>query len=50
MGSATPNGTPPLGGYCLGSGPTSLRTRRVKQSRRGGLSTELLRSAMCRSQ
>ncbi|MDR1470835.1 MAG: hypothetical protein LBT00_16275 [Spirochaetaceae bacterium] len=26
-----------------------MRTRRVKQSRRGGLSTGLLRSAMCRS-
>ncbi|MDR1467813.1 MAG: hypothetical protein LBT00_00820 [Spirochaetaceae bacterium] len=30
------------GWICLGSGPTSLRTRRVKQSRRGGLSTGLL--------
>ncbi|MDR1468697.1 MAG: hypothetical protein LBT00_05330 [Spirochaetaceae bacterium] len=30
------------------SGTTSLRTRRVKQSRRGGLPTGLLRSAMCR--
>ncbi|MDR1470817.1 MAG: hypothetical protein LBT00_16185 [Spirochaetaceae bacterium] len=38
---ATPSSTP-LGGFCLDSGPTSLRTRRVKQSRRGGLSTGLL--------
>ncbi|MDR1470400.1 MAG: hypothetical protein LBT00_14045 [Spirochaetaceae bacterium] len=41
-GVATPTSTPPLGGYRLASGPTSLRTRRVKQSRRGGLPTGLL--------
>ncbi|MDR1467812.1 MAG: hypothetical protein LBT00_00815 [Spirochaetaceae bacterium] len=33
------------GWICLGSDPTSLRTRRVKQSRRGTLPTGLLRSA-----
>ncbi|MDR1470496.1 MAG: hypothetical protein LBT00_14540 [Spirochaetaceae bacterium] len=35
-GKAAPHSTP-LDGYCLASGPASLRTRRVKQSRRGGL-------------
>ncbi|MDR1468696.1 MAG: hypothetical protein LBT00_05325 [Spirochaetaceae bacterium] len=41
-GRVTPTSTPPLGGYRLASGPTSLRTRRVKQSRRSGLPTGLL--------